>query len=75
MKRPGAARNAALWIVLLLTPLLWELFAGGLHAAHAGWSVFGFHAWLGLGACVLLVVIALLIGRGLKRDDGYYDNE
>lgn len=75
MKRRRSPRNTALWIVLLLTPLLWELFVGGLHAAHVGWDVFGFHAWFGFGACALLVVVALLVGRGLKRDDKYYDNE
>ena len=36
-----------------------------------GW--FGFGAIYGLIACVLMVVVARLLGKFLKRRDDYYD--
>ena len=60
---------AALVLVLLLA---WELLIE--REAHIALDGFGFYAWFGFGACLALVVIALLVGRILKRGDDYYDD-
>ncbi len=66
--------------------LLWVLFAivlAGLvaldlvvkHHPHFGIDgTFGFGAWFGFAACVVMVLGAKLIGVLLKRSDNYYDN-
>ena len=36
-------------------------------------GVFGFGAWYGFGACVVLVLCAKGLGAILKRPDDYYD--
>ena len=58
--------------VLLMTLLAWEsLIERHPHVAIAGG--FGFYAWFGFAACLLLIVVALLVGRVLKRRDDYYE--
>ena len=52
-------------IVLLL---LLEAVAGGYSEL-----AFGFYAWFGFAACVVLVVAALALGKLVKRKDDYYD--
>lgn len=45
------------------------------HHPHFGIDgVFGFGAWYGFGACVVLVLLAKMLGVILKRPDTYYDN-
>ena len=63
------------WLVgalVLLPPLAVEALLG--HGPHKGFDVFGFYAWFGFGACLLMVLAALLVGRVLKRRDDYYDD-
>lgn len=36
-------------------------------------SIFGFNAWFGFGACVVMIVAAKALGAWLKRPDTYYD--
>ena len=36
--------------------------------------VFGFYAWFGFLACVILVAAALALGKIVKRHDTYYDD-
>ncbi|HPQ97659.1 MAG: hypothetical protein KDI44_05430 [Thiothrix sp.] len=70
-------RFRKIWIGVLLLVLLPEFFvhhhayfeAQGIHI-DASW---GFHAWFGFLACVLLVLIARVLGFFLKRKDDYYD--
>lgn len=58
--------------VLLMMPLVWEsLIERHPHTEVAGW--FGFYAGFGFAACLLLVFVALLVGRVLKRKDDYYE--
>ena len=45
------------------------------HHPHFGIDgTFGFGAWYGFAACVVLVVLAKLLGHLLKRPDTYYDH-
>lgn len=65
-----------LWIgsVLMLAGLvLLDLVVR--HHPHFGIDgVFGFGAWYGFGACVMLVLFAKMLGLVLKRPDTYYDD-
>ena len=36
---------------------------------------FGFNAWFGFGSCVVLIVLAKVIGIFLKRRDTYYEDQ
>ena len=58
--------------VALLVSLLWESLVE--REAHSGFDGFGFYAWFGFGACLLMVLVALLAGIALKRGDDYYDD-
>lgn len=67
MKKSEKWLAAAITILLLLSAeSLLE------HQAHAG---FGFYAWFGGLACLLIIVVALLLGRLLKRKDNYYQRD
>ncbi|MBL4758737.1 MAG: hypothetical protein JKY32_14225 [Rhizobiales bacterium] len=37
-------------------------------------GTFGFGAWFGFGACVILVLGSKVLGAILKRQDSYYDD-
>ena len=45
------------------------------HGAFGLETSFGFSAWFGFLACVLMIVVAKLLGALLKRPDTYYDEE
>ncbi len=61
-----------LYLVLGLT-LLAELFIP--NKGHFGIDgSFGFSAWFGFLACLLMVVFARLLGYLIKRSDDYYDD-
>lgn len=69
MKKSEKWLAAAITILLLLSAeSLLE------HKAHAGYG-FGFYAWFGGLACLLIIVVALLLGRLLKRKDNYYQRD
>ena len=60
--------------------LLLILFVtGGLLLAIAAWfgsgsaKIIGFYAGAGLLGCIVLIVIALLLGKMIQRKDTYYD--
>ena len=57
--------------ILALT-VLSELFV----EAHPHFGIdgtFGFHAWYGFAACVVLIVGSKALGALLKRPDSHYD--
>ncbi len=58
--------------VVLMMPLVWESVVER-HPYTEIASGFGFYAWFGFVACLLLVFVALLVGRVLKRRDDYYE--
>ena len=70
--RPENIRR--LWtafIAVLVLTVLADL-ASERHQAAGFESLFGFNAWFGFGACVLLVLAARLLGLILKRPDDFY---
>jgi len=72
--RPATIRQ--LWVVfiaILAATVIGDFFVE--HHPHFGVDgTFGFGAWYGFAACVVLVVGAKALGFLLKRPDTYYDN-
>jgi len=70
--RPSSIKK--LWILLYVClglSLLAEVFIS--HEAHFNIEAsFGFSAWFGLGSCILMVIVAKLLGVFIKRKDNYY---
>ncbi len=66
--------------------LLWWLFVGILvltlvpgfflhqHEHFGIEGSFGFYAWYGFITCMVMIVVAKLLGTFLKREDSYYDD-
>ncbi len=73
LTRPEVIRK--LWFGLLIILAL-TLIAGlfiDFHEHFGVESLFGFYAWYGFGSCVLMVVVAKLLGFVLKRPDNYFE--
>jgi hypothetical protein len=74
LTRPETIRH--LWAVfgaILAALVLADLFVP--HHPHFGLEgSFGFGAWYGFAACVVLVLLAKALGAILKRPDTYYDD-
>ena len=74
LARPATIRK--LWIALIAFLVL--LLAGGtLYPVHANFGLdgtFGFAAWFGFGAFVVLVLGAKALAIFVKRPDTYYDD-
>jgi hypothetical protein len=65
-----------LWIALIAFLAL-LLVAGAIYPVHPHFEmdgIFGFAAFYGFGACVVLVVVAKALAIFLKRPDTYYDD-
>ena len=58
--------------VLLLASVLLEFLFD--RQRHTSFDSFGFYAAFGFIACLLLVLIAVGLGRVIKRRDDYYDS-
>jgi len=70
----AAARRKLTWrgmLVLAALSLLAE-FAVHMHPRFAFESVFGFAAWLGLAACIVLIAVADVLAWLLGRPDNHY---
>jgi hypothetical protein len=71
--RPSTIR--ALWVaasVVLAGLVALDLVVE--HHPHFGLDgTFGFGAWYGFAACVVLILVAKALGAVLKRPDTYYD--
>lgn len=65
-----------LWVIfiaILIATVLGDLFVH--HHPHFGIDgTFGFGAWYGFVACVVLVIFSKALGVLLKRPDTYYDD-
>ncbi len=74
LARPATIRK--LWIALIAFLAL--LLAGGavfpVHGHFELDGIFGFGAWFGFAACVVLVFGAKALAIFLKRPDTYYDD-
>lgn len=65
-----------LWIFLIAVLVISigaNFFLTQLTPDQIPFAGFGFFAWFGFAACLLLIVIALVLGRVLKRKENYYD--
>ena len=61
-----------LFIAVLAFTVIADLFIE--HHPHFGIDgTFGFGAWFGFASCIVLIVLAKLLGAVLKRRDTYYD--
>ncbi len=72
--RPRTIRG--MWIgfsVVLAALVVGDVFFHG-HPSFGIEGTFGFYAWYGLATCVLMVVVAKLLGVLLKRPDTFYDD-
>lgn len=70
--QPGTIKT--LWrvsIAVLALTVLGDLFVEH-HSAFGLDGTFGFGAWFGFAACVVLVLGSKLLGHFLKRPDTYY---
>lgn len=74
LARPGTID--LLWVVfgVILTLLLLADFVVRRHPLFGLDATFGFAAWYGFGACIVLVLFAKVLGAILKRPDSYYDD-
>jgi hypothetical protein len=72
--RPGTIR--LLWIVfgVILAALVLADLVVHHHPLFGLDATFGFGAWYGFLACVVLVLLAKGLGIFLKRPDTYYDD-
>ena len=72
--RPGTIR--LLWIVFgtILAGLVLADLVVHHHPLFGIDGTFGFAAWYGFAACVVLVLFAKALGLLLKRPDTYYDD-
>ena len=72
--RPGTPRK--LWIaglIILLLTIVAEPFIT-LHPHFSIEHLFSFYALFGFISCVVMVVVAILLGVLVKRKDDYYDD-
>lgn len=60
----------AICALLLLVDLVYHR-----HVTHPWEALFGFHAFYGLGACVLLVLVAREMRKILMREEDYYEED
>ncbi|NOX51691.1 MAG: hypothetical protein GXP16_14335 [Gammaproteobacteria bacterium] len=72
LERPKTVKR--LWygfIILLVLSVVAQLYTGGKgYFGIDGWV--GFGAWFGFLACVVLVIIAKILGKVLKREESFY---
>jgi hypothetical protein len=64
-----------LWIVfiaILIVCVAGDFFIHQ-HAYFGLDGTFGFYAWYGFVTCVLMIVVAKVLGILIKRPDNYYD--
>lgn len=66
-----------LWVILAIV-LAATIVAGLYIHPHVYFGIDGtpaFYAWFGLGSCIIMVLVAKLLGVLIKRPDDYYDAE
>lgn len=73
--RPATIRRLIIIsIVILALTVAPDFFLPGY--GHFGIDgTFGFYAWYGFITCALMVFVAKLLGKFLKRKDDYYDHD
>jgi hypothetical protein len=73
LARPGTIRLLWVAFVLVLAVLVLADLLVSHHPLSRLDATFGFAAWYGFAACVVLVAFAKALGAILKRPDDYYD--
>ncbi len=63
-----------IFIAVLAITVIVGLFVGSHGHFHLDGS-FGFYAWYGFATCIIMIVVAKLLGRLLHRKDSYYDRD
>ena len=65
-----------LWILmfLILGIVVLLQFFGHIHGHFISDETFGFNAWYGFIACVIMVFISKFLALFVKRKDNYYDD-
>jgi hypothetical protein len=75
LQRPGTTRLLKIALgVLLVLSLIPDFFIHQ-HAYFGIEDRFGFYAWYGFGAAVVLVVVAKVLGIFIRRKDTYYERD
>ena len=75
LTRPNTIKKLwILMIVILLLSILLQFFFP-IHGHFVIEESFGFAAWFGFITCVLMIVLAKLLGLLIKRPDNYYDSK
>lgn len=74
LARPETIRKLWLAFIAILALTVLAELAVERHPHFAIEEVFGFGAWYGFVACVVLVFFSKALGAILKRPDDYYDD-
>ena len=74
LARPETVRKLWIALIAVLLLLLAAQLVYPIHGNFALDDIFGFGAWVGFGACVVLVFVAKLLSVFLKRPDTFYDD-
>ena len=73
--RPRTIRLLWVIFIIILAGTVAVQFYVHVHAEFGIDGTFGFNAWYGLGACVVLIVFAKLLSVFIKRNDTYYGDQ
>ncbi len=73
--RPRTIRRLWIALIAVLAATIAAQFVVDMHPHFGIDGLFGFNAWYGFGACMLMIVGAKALGLILKRPDTYYDTE
>ncbi len=68
---PGLGKWLKVFFLLCGVLVLLDLVVNK-HGEH-WWNFFGFFAWYGFAACVILVLVATWMRKPLMRDEDHYD--
>lgn len=73
LERPGTVKRIVqAWVICCIGLLVMDLVIHR-HVVHPWEEAFGFYAFYGFGACVILVLLAREMRKPLMRDEDYYD--
>ncbi len=80
MKQHWLVRSSTirlLWLLFIVV-LVITVVIGLIVESHGHFHLdgsFAFYAWYGFATCIIMIVVAKLLGRLLHRKDSYYDRD
>lgn len=74
LTRPESIRKVWIAFIIVLAATVVADFAIHRHTFFVIDGTFGYYAWFGFIACVVLIFLAKLLGFIIKRQDDYYEN-